>query len=226
MALGRRGVRKACKGRGNLFPGSPRRQQRRAQCRSSSSSRRRRTSSSSSSSASPTPSTRRGRSSSWPGARRGRGGGGRRGRGWSVGEGAWRAVQRDPGTLLELLVPFSANYVGCKGIGYPDHDVWLQFEKDAAEDGVTIKVRGRKSNNHPQQYRKLNIYSMSALKTQLWFWRVVRCALTDFDWENNEPALLAAYHIDDAKAIALDRRRRLPTHLILYACLLCYAISG
>lgn len=53
----------------------------------------------------------------------------------------WYMVQRPRGTLIDKFVPFTANYIGCKELGRPDHDTFLQLQREAESDGIVVRFR-------------------------------------------------------------------------------------
>ena len=75
----------------------------------------------------------------------GKGGGGGKGKakgkkaGFSLAEGAWRAVPRNPDCLVTHFVPFSANSIGSAGLAAPSHAAFLQFEAEALTDNVVVR---------------------------------------------------------------------------------------
>ena len=73
--------------------------------------------------------------------------------GFSVGEGAWRGVPRDPKTSIHHYVPFLTSEI------FASPDEWRRVQADALEEGVKISLRGRRSHNHPKGWRTVLLCS-------------------------------------------------------------------
>ncbi len=156
---------------------------------------------------------------------------------YSGGEGLWRTVERVPGHIVEIHVPFTANAF----VAIADAS-WKELLEEANQEGVVyqflsthsrgarhsqIVLRGRKSPGHPPGWKLLRIYATSRASIKRCFLRIADVASeigVDFDWEEEEPEFFIADSMEDLLASHFSVVLGLCNYL--YGCHLLHCTEG